>query len=108
MALRIADQTAFLGLGLWRRTDDTDAARRRFSARREFGKPWAAIQRKHRNSLAVSSRTQPCWHFDDRGAFYFRVSLRSDAFGLGPHIDCAHVDRKSTRLNSSHGYISYD
>src|SRR5687768_17669400 len=26
--------------------------------------------------------------------------------GLG-HVDLQHVDRKSTRLNSSHGYISY-
>ena len=31
--------------------------------------------------------------FADRGQFYFRVSLRSDAFGVGPHIDCTHVSQ---------------
>src|ERR1044071_6507505 len=49
---------AFLGIGLRDRTNDAHAARRRFSARREFGKPSAAVQRKHRNSFAISSWTQ--------------------------------------------------
>jgi len=87
MALRIIDQTAFLGIGLWHRTDDTYVACRRLHARRELRKPGATIQRKHRNSVAISSRTQHCRHFADRVAFYFRVSLRSDASGIGPHIN---------------------
>src|SRR2546429_6605724 len=32
---------------------------------------------------------------------------RGDAFGRGPGRLRAGIDRKSTRLNSSHGYISY-
>src|ERR1041385_9269022 len=34
-------------------------------------------------------------------------SARHDAQPAGPRSHQAHLDRKSTRLNSSHGYISY-
>src|SRR2546422_1432333 len=41
---------------------------------------------------------------------YFKGLDRCDGHNAGvieEHIDAAETDRKSTRLNSSHGYISY-
>src|SRR2546422_5274176 len=37
----------------------------------------------------------------------FRAELEIDALGDAGVLDQRQIDRKSTRLNSSHGYISY-
>src|SRR2546422_6518457 len=41
------------------------------------------------------------------GTDWFHVSGITPALGEGPVAALAGADRKSTRLNSSHGYISY-
>src|SRR2546422_8291570 len=50
----------------------------------------------HRRSLRVPSRSDAC------GLLPFR-----EFHALGPRPNLPDEDRKSTRLNSSHGYISY-
>src|SRR5437762_384652 len=91
MALRFADQAAFLGIGLWNRTDDSHAAGRRFSTRGGHAKPRAPVQREHRISVALPPRTQPRWPPANGGAFHLRVSFRLNAVGIGPHIDGAYL-----------------
>src|SRR2546422_4178219 len=39
--------------------------------------------------------------------FEVTFTLECEDVVLQPHVDDVRVDRKSTRLNSSHGYISY-
>src|SRR2546422_5100212 len=47
-------------------------------------------------------------HQDDIGALALRELERLfAACRFAYHLDVVHRDRKSTRLNSSHGYISY-
>src|SRR5213596_233940 len=91
MAVRVADQTAFLGIGLRHRFNDAHAARWRLSPRRRHGEPYAPVQRDGGNGAAVSARTQSRWYFAHRGTFHFRVSLRVDALGPGAHIDRTHI-----------------
>src|SRR5260370_24276162 len=91
MALRLANQTAFLGVGVWHRTDDTNASGRRFSPGREHGEPNASVRRKHRNSPSLSARTQSFRSVAYRSASNFRLSFLPDAFGSGPNIDHPHI-----------------
>src|SRR6266403_2291655 len=95
MALRLAHQTAFLGVGLWHRADDAHAAGWRLSPRRKHGQSLACFQREHRNDPPVSARAQSLRNFAYGIAFYFRVSLWADAFRIGPDIDCPHIPSSS-------------
>ncbi len=91
VALRVVDQTAFLGIGLWHRADDADASRRRSYARREHGESFARFQRERRISVALPARTQLVRHFAHGVAFHLCVSLWIDAFRPWPQIDRAHI-----------------
>src|SRR5687768_18064882 len=39
--------------------------------------------------------------------YLIRAVAEGALTSINPAVDCCNVDRKSTRLNSSHGYISY-
>ena len=95
VALCLAHQTAFLGLGLWRRPHDAHAAPRRFPARREHGESLARFQREHTNDPSVSARPQPGRAPDDGRAFYLCFPFWPDAFGPGPHIQRSNVFKSS-------------
>src|SRR2546422_3192184 len=68
--------------------------------------PYTTLFRSQRRAPAASRRHALGEHVDDR----VEVLAGEPAEGPGPtnqREQLVHQDRKSTRLNSSHGYISY-
>ena len=91
MALRFADQTAFLGIGLRHRIDGADAARRRFGARLRLDNPSLAFTESTESVLPYLRGRSLSGMLADGVAFRFRLSLWSDASWLGPHSECADI-----------------
>src|SRR2546422_1583477 len=74
--------------------------------------PWEACTRKSREIGAVLRRFTPVVEQASSDEFYLDLSGTEQLYGAEPLAATARrmrvaQDRKSTRLNSSHGYISY-
>src|SRR5690242_21410324 len=57
--------------------------------------------------LALGLHTTVTWPFGGKGFEYANIAFGQPAAGFGALLVFAAVDRKSTRLNSSHMSISY-
>src|SRR5207253_1315482 len=91
MALCLAHQDSFLGVGLRHWTHDADAYCRRHGARSEHGQPNPVVYRKHTIRSAVSARTQHFRHSNDGGAFRLRLSFSAHASRPWPHRQRADI-----------------
>src|SRR5207253_5661110 len=91
MALCLAHQDSFLGVGLRHWTHDADAYCRRHGARSEHGQPDPAVYRKHAVRSTVFTGTQPFRNLNDGGAFRFRLSFLTHASRPWPHRQRADI-----------------
>src|SRR5256884_4635853 len=92
VAFTQADDDVFLAQALVELAGTFSAARRKAAIRPALGR----VERARRNTAILGKTVK---HEIDELAIVCRDALR-------PHA-CDQLDRKSTRLNSSHGYISY-
>src|SRR2546422_8532661 len=70
--------------------------------------PYTTLFRSHQALVELVESTQRRWQL--HGALvrlWQEHHERVHRVATGPHQQLERVDRKSTRLNSSHGYISY-
>src|SRR2546429_6327715 len=58
-------------------------------------------------TLSLHDALPICSQYDGRGGLNQRRDVHNSGRACVHGDDCAGRDRKSTRLNSSHGYISY-
>src|SRR6266404_182933 len=91
MALRHADQTPFLGIGLRRRIDVVNVVGRRACSGRDPGESLTAVHPKHSSRFAVFARAHIGRAFADSFTFYFCVSFWPDVVRPWPHFNGPHI-----------------